>query len=176
MKLCPHCGQSLEEDAARCRKCGGWVVGKKRSFSTGRKKRPGTRRLLIIVGLAALAWAVSSLPGNTIDPRELLELQPAPSDILDGMRSELETIIDLQEAYYRDHGVYSGNPSGLGFRAPEGFRVSLLATPAGWSAAVTHIDHPADFGCAVFEGAARPPPTPVRPTVPGRVECSSGGG
>jgi len=68
MKLCPHCGESLEENAARCRKCGGWVVGKKKPFTTAKKKRGSGRRLLIIAGLAALAWAVSSLPGTTSIP------------------------------------------------------------------------------------------------------------
>jgi hypothetical protein len=134
------------------------------------------RRLFIVAGLAALAWAVSSLPGNTIDPRELLDLKPGPMEVLDGMRSDLETLIDLQEAYVRENGEYSGNPSTLGFEASEGMRVSLISTPTGWSAAATHVEHPRDFGCAVYVGSARPPPTPVRPTSPGTVECSEGSG
>ena len=174
MKLCPHCGESLEENAARCRKCGGWVVGKKKPFTTAKKKRGSGRRLLIIAGLAALAWAVSSLPGNTINPRELLDLKPSPSEVIQQIRSELNALTDLQEEYFRSHGEYSGNASALGFEASEGVRVSLIATPGGWSAAATHLEHPSDFGCSVYVGSARPPTTPVRPSEPNMVECAQG--
>ena len=109
MKLCPHCGESLEENAVRCRKCGGWVVGKKTPFTTAKRRRSGAKRLLIVAGLAALAWAVSSLPGNTIDPRELLDLRPSPEAVLQGIQSELQTLRELQEAYHR--GVLSEHVS-----------------------------------------------------------------
>jgi hypothetical protein len=176
MKLCPHCGESLEENAARCRKCGGWVVGKKKPFTTTKRRRSGTRRLLIVAGLAALAWAVSSLPGNTIDPRELLDLKPSPAAVLQEIQSELEGLRDLQEAYHRDHGEYSGNPSALGFEPSEDVRVSLIATPEGWSAAATHVERSRDFGCSIYVGTARPPQSPVPPAEPNVVECTYGGG
>jgi hypothetical protein len=83
-------------------------------------------------------------------------------------------LVRLEGEYYRSEGSYSGNPAALGFEASEGMAVSIIATTTGWSAAVTHENHPPEAGCAVFGGTGRPPQTPISPAEPEVVECTGG--
>jgi uncharacterized membrane protein YvbJ len=77
MKLCPHCSSSLEDDAVKCRRCGKWVV-EKRKRPRVKKKKVGFRKRLIIFGaVGILAWAVWNMAEGYRDPRELLDLVPS---------------------------------------------------------------------------------------------------
>jgi hypothetical protein len=175
MKLCPHCSQSLAEDTVRCPHCNKWFVEKRRQKSSKKAGLGSVRKFILLAGLGIIIWFVWSMPQTSIDPKELLDLEPSPETILRTIRSDLESLGVQQEAYYRDHGEYSGNIGALGFTPSAGVNVSLIATPEGWSAAGTHTDHPMDMGCTVFVGSARPPPSPVEAKAPGVVECLSEG-
>lgn len=177
MKLCPHCNAFLEENAARCSRCGKWVIGGGHREAEGRKTRKkggsGRSRLLLLLGLVLVAWVVWRLPEAPIDPRELLESKPNQRTAIQAIRSDLIRLLASQEEYFRTHGEYSGAPGAMGFTASEGVGVSIIATPTGWSGTATHEDFPPEFGCAVFEGSARPPRSPVSPVVPGVIECTT---
>jgi len=174
MKLCPHCSSSLEENAVKCRRCGKWVVDKRDRPPPKKKGRFG-KRLIIVGALGILAWAVWNMPEGYGDPRELLDLKPSRETVLQLLRSDLEELVTLEGDFYRNEGAYSGTPSALGFAASEGVRLSLIATPTGWSASATHEGHPPGMGCAVFGGSGRPPQKPISPGQPLVVECTEGG-
>jgi hypothetical protein len=175
MKLCPHCSESLAEDTVRCPHCNKWFV-EKRGKKTSKMAGSGwVRKLILLSGVGIVIWFVWSLPQGSTDPRELLDLEPSPEATLRTIRSDLESLGVQQEAYFRNHGEYSGNMGALGFTPSPGVKVSLIATPQGWSAAGTHSHHSLDMGCTVFVGSARPPPSPVEAKTPGVVECLSGG-
>ena len=122
--------------------------------------------------VAVLAYAVWAMPESRINPKELLDLKPSRSSVFRSMASDLERLLTLQEAHFRDHGEYSGNPEDLGFDSSEGVSVSIIATPDGWSGAATYLEFSREEGCAVYVGSASPPRTPLIPGEPGIVECT----
>jgi len=162
MKLCPHCSASIEDDAAKCPKCGRWVV-QVREGPVKQKGKENWKHLVLLGVLALAAWALWAWPEVGVRPREILDFQSDTNAALRAIRSDLEQLERLQEAHFRDHGEYSGNPEVLGFEASEGVTVSLIGRPEGWSGAATHQDHPGKTGCAIFVGSAVPPPVTSNP-------------
>ena len=174
MKLCPHCTASIEDDSAKCPRCGRWVVPK-RDVSGSRKKGGVDRKRLFLLGaLLLFAWALWRIPESPINPRERLNLKPTMTVTLRSMESDLETLGAMQERYFQVHGSYSGSPSVLGFEASRGVTVSLIVTPTGWKAAATHEEFGSNVGCAVYGGSSSPPRSPISPSEPGVVECTGG--
>lgn len=175
MKLCPHCSHQLEDEDVRCGNCSGWVVpnrtGKGKKGPSG---KAGVKRVVLLLALGALAWVVWTMPEGIPDATGILNQEPSRSTILARMKSDLERLHTLQEAHFRDHGEYSGSQAALGFSPSEKVIVSIIATPSGWSGASTYQEFLPDFGCAVFEGSAKPPPTPAVPSSPGEIVCSEG--
>jgi hypothetical protein len=139
----------------------------------GKKRGSGRTRLLILFGLLLVVWAWWGFPEPALDPREMLELKPNQRAAVQMIRSDLVRLLAAQEDYFRTHGEYSGKPQALGFTPSEGILVSIIATPTGWSGAATHKEFPSHVGCAVFEGSALPPHSPVSPVVPGVIECTT---
>jgi hypothetical protein len=175
MKLCPHCSHQLEDEDVRCGNCSGWVVpNRKGKGKKGPSGKRGLKRVLLFLALGALAWVVWTMPDGIPDPRGILNQEPSRGTILATMKSDLERLQTLQEAYFRDHGEYSGKPADLAFSPSEKVIVSIIATPSGWSGASTYQEFLPDFGCAVFEGSVQPPPTPTVPPGPGEIACSEG--
>jgi hypothetical protein len=173
MKLCPHCNASLEEDTVRCPQCGKGVLGGRGGKKKGKKRGSGKTRLLLLFGLLLVVWAVWKVPDTPFNPREVLDLKPNQLAVVQAIRSDLVRLVAAQDEYFRTHGEYSGTPQVLGFTPSEGILVSIIATPTGWSGAATHKESLEDVGCAVFEGSALPPHSPVSPVVPGVIECTT---
>lgn len=171
MKLCPHCSGSLEDDAVKCHRCGHWVVERARGKSR-KKKRGLGKRVVVLGGLVLLAWAVCALPDGTTVSREILTLKPGPGEALEAVRSDLEALVRAESGYFQAIGSFSASLTALGFTPAEGVKLSLIATPTGWSATATHDDHPPSLGCAVYGGTGRPPQSPVVPSEPVTVFCS----
>lgn len=175
MKLCPHCSHQLEDEDVRCGNCSGWVVpNRKGKGKKGRSGKPNLKRVLFLLAVCALAWVVWTMPEAIPNPSEILNQEPSRAGVLATIKSDLERLQALQETHFRDFGEYSGNPEDLGFLPSERVNLSIIATPTGWSGASTHQDFPTDFGCAVFEGSAHPPPAPLTPSTPGEIACSGG--
>jgi len=172
MKICPHCATRLEEDSVKCPRCGKWVVQKRAGGGQKGKISAARKHRILIGAMIVLAWAVWRIPIRSINPREILDLNPNVPMALAAMESDLETLKTLQARHFRLEGSYSGIPSVLGFEASEGVNVSLIVTPTGWSASATHEQFPSTVGCAVFEGSATPPHSPLRPAQAGAVECT----
>ena len=85
---------------------------------------------------------------------------------------ELENLHAQQALYHADRGVFATSLEELGFTPSDGVRMSLSASPRGWSATAGHERLGPDRGCAVFHGVALAPTTPVRPARRGRVACT----
>jgi hypothetical protein len=173
MKLCPHCSYELEDEAVRCGNCNGWVIPNRK-----RKKAPSTRRglkrVVLILAVFTLTWVVWNMSGTMPDPAAILKPEPSRANPIPTLEDDLARLQGLQETYYRNHGEYSGKPEDLTFTPSEKVNVSIIATPSGWSGAATHQDFPPEVGCAVFEGSALPPRTPITPSDPGEIRCSGG--
>ena len=103
-----------------------------------------------------------------------LEMEPSRARALRIMRSDLQRLQDLEEAYFRNPGEYSGSPMAMAFQASEGVTVSIIASPNGWSGAATHGGYGGNVGCAVYVGSAGPPRLPLSPEEPGVVSCTEG--
>ena len=86
---------------------------------------------------------------------------------------ELENLYAQQALHFADRGVFATSLEELGFVPSEGVRMSLTASPRGWSATARHDRLDPSHGCAVFHGVALAPTHPVRPAVRGRVACTS---
>lgn len=138
-------------------------------------KKASLKRIVLFLAVGALAWVVWIMPEGFPDPALILSPEPSRAVVLISMRSDLEHLKTLEDAYFRDHGEYSGKPEELGFNPSQNVTISIIATPSGWSGAATYQEFPRDFGCAVFEGSGHPPPTPVKPSNPGQIECSEEG-
>ena len=174
MKLCPHCSQELEDEAVRCGNCHGWVIPNRKGKKPSSDRR-GLKRVVLMLAVFTLAWVVWNMSGTMPDPAAILNPEQSRATLLATLREDLARLQSLQEAYFRNHGEYSGKPEDLTFTPSEEANVSIIATPSGWSGAATHQDLPAHVGCAVFEGSALPPRTPIAPSDPGEIECSGGG-
>jgi hypothetical protein len=144
-----------------------------RDIALSKKRRSSNpKRLLILGGVAILAYAVWAMPDGTFSTREILHLEPHRQAVLETMRGDLERLITLQASYREMNGAFTANPQALGFSSSDGMTVSIIATPGGWSATVRHEGHPSDFGCAVFAGSGLPPKSPVTPDEAGVVACT----
>ncbi len=182
MKLCPACSMQVEEDEVRCRRCGKWTVpeqGEKRRVGLGRGR---LRSLLLVGGLLAASWSFASVRHGFPTPaawvRDLSSKhagwnEPGSSQGgLDLLRRALEDLALLEEAHFAEKGAYSASPPALGFAPPEGWKVSLTADGEGWAAMASSDEASPTRGCAIYQGRITPPTTPLRPSGPGRVECS----
>ena len=174
MKLCPHCSKSLEEDAVKCRRCGKWLIPVRDIATPKKRKSSDPKRLLILGGVAILAYLVWAMPDGSFSRREILNLKPDRQTALMAIRGDLGRLVGLQESFRESNGTFTANPRALGFVSSEGVNVSIIATPEGWSATARHEDHPSALGCAVFGGSSPPPQSPVIPGQPGIVACTRG--
>ena len=86
---------------------------------------------------------------------------------------ELENLHAQQALHFADRGVFATSLEELRFVPSDGVRMSLTASPDGWSATARHDGLDPSHGCAVFHGAALAPTHPVRPVRRGRVACTS---
>ena len=168
MKSCPYCSGELEDDAVKCHHCGEWVIKGRVRQKKGGKKGRGPKRLLLFFFLLFTAWGAYAVLSSPGDPVGFLS-RLSPQEMV---RSELETLVKLEEEYFREHGAYSGNLLALGFSPAPEVAVSVTATPTGWSATATHERRPRTEGCAVYMGTARPPQGPTSPPQPGIVDCT----
>ncbi len=90
------------------------------------------------------------------------------------MKSDLKNLASQQEIYYSDAYSYTNNMSQLAFVNSDG----VLVTPSsvsssGWAASATHAALGGAEGCAIFYGTATAPTTPVTPSQPGEIACTS---
>jgi hypothetical protein len=172
MKLCPHCSASLEDDAVKCRRCGKWLIPVRDIAVPKKKGRSNPKRLLILGGVAVIAYFVWAMPDGSFRTREILNLKPDRQGALRTIRGDLGKLVGLEETYQERTGSFTANPGDLGFFSSEGVSVSIIATPDGWSASARHEDHPSAVGCAVFGGSGPPPRSPVIPAEAGVVACT----
>ena len=90
------------------------------------------------------------------------------------MKSDLKNLASQQEIYYSDNYSYSASAADLAFTNSDG----VIVTPAsvsssGWAATAYHQALGTAEGCAMFYGTATAPSSPVAPTQPGEVACTS---
>lgn len=169
MKLCPYCSSQIEDEDAKCRFCGEWVIRRRRRSGPRKKKRGAGRRPLVLLAVILLAaWGGYRLFSS---PDTAARVLGRPT-LLETVRADLDRLSGLEADYAREHERYTGNTFALGFSASEGVTVSLTATPTGWAATATHRELPSAEGCAVFVGTAKPPTSPVSPEATGEVVCT----
>lgn len=172
MKACPQCDSPLAEDTVKCPQCGKWMVTTRATSRPGRGR--GVRGWLLILGVLTVgaSWMRWG-PGLPSMPDEMGADREAPTPSLDVLRADLEGLFRLQEEHYRNHGVFAGLPSMLGFTTAEGVQVSMVSTGDAWSGtAVPAAGAGEGPGCAVYVGDIPAPRIPVQPAEPGRVTCS----
>jgi len=172
MKLCPHCSASIEDDAAKCPKCGRWVV-QVREGPVKQKGKENWKHLVLLGVLALAAWALWAWPEVGVRPREILDFQSDTNAALRAIRSDLEQLERLQEAHFRDHGEYSGNPEVLGFEASEGVTVSLIGRPEGCPERPRTRIIRGRRGAPSSWDRPCPPRSPLTPSQPNRIECTA---
>ena len=89
------------------------------------------------------------------------------------MKSDLRNLAAQQELYFATNYDYSDDLDALEFVASEAVTVTPTATPAGWSATVTHAALDADEGCAMYYGDATAPTIgSATPEVEGQIACT----
>jgi len=89
------------------------------------------------------------------------------------LRWDLENLDARQAIYYSDERAYSSSSIDLGFTPSEGVTVSVVASPRGWAATATHEGLGSGEGCAMYFGATAAPKSPVTPSHPGELVCTS---
>lgn len=90
------------------------------------------------------------------------------------MKSDLKNLASQQEIYYSDEYTYSVDEDDLAFTNSDGVTVTIGAgTTTGWSATAIHQGLTTAEGCAIYYGTATAPTTPVAPSQPGEVACTS---
>ena len=89
------------------------------------------------------------------------------------MKSDLKNLASQQEIYYSDEYSYTNNTTSLGFVSSDGVLVGITGVTDGWSAHATHSALGATQGCAIYYGGGTAPATPVVPTQPGEMACTS---
>lgn len=90
------------------------------------------------------------------------------------LRWDLENLHAQQALHFADLGAYATSLEELGFTPSEGVRVTLAASPRGWSATAEHRRLDKGQGCAIFAGVAPGPTTPLTPERRGHVACTDG--
>lgn len=90
------------------------------------------------------------------------------------LRFDLENLYAQQALHLADRGAYATSLEELGFTPSEGVRVSLAASPGGWSATAEHRRLDEGQECAVFAGVPLGPTTPLTPERRGHVACTAG--
>ena len=89
------------------------------------------------------------------------------------MKSDLKNLASQQEIYYSDAYSYSSDAANLAFTNSDGVTVIIAATSSGWSGTTTHAALGLAEGCAIYYGTATAPSTPIAPSQPGEVACTS---
>ncbi len=89
------------------------------------------------------------------------------------MKSDLQNLVALQAIYYTDVFSYSDVATDLAFTNSDGVTVTIAASSSGWSASAWHAALGTAEGCAMYYGTATAPGTPIAPTQPGEVACTS---
>ncbi len=89
------------------------------------------------------------------------------------MKSDLKNLASQQEIYYSDAYSYSAVAANLAFTNSDGVTVTIAASSSGWSASAWHAALGTAEGCAMYYGTATAPATPIAPTQPGEVACTS---
>jgi hypothetical protein len=86
----------------------------------------------------------------------------------DVIQRELRRLVVAEETYYAENGIYTDDPTRLGFRPADGNDVRFLwVTRTGWAASAAHPDVPGR-NCIVFVGRARAAPKTMRDHRAGR--------
>ncbi len=81
-------------------------------------------------------------------------------------------LVSAEGIHFADTGVYTADWGALGFFPSDGVRISIVASPAGWSARATHTLLGEDRACAISMGQPPVPILPgVRPPPPGETVC-----
>ena len=89
------------------------------------------------------------------------------------MKSDLKNLASQQEIYYSDAYSYSTATTDLAFTNSDGVTVGIAASNSGWAASATHAALGTTEGCAIYYGTATAPSSPVAPSQPGEVACTS---
>jgi prepilin-type N-terminal cleavage/methylation domain-containing protein len=90
------------------------------------------------------------------------------------MKSDLKNLASQQEIYYSDEYLYSDDVDDLGFVNSDGVIVTVAnSTGSGWAASAYHAALTTAEGCAIFYGTAAPPTTPIQPSQPGEIACTT---
>ena len=88
------------------------------------------------------------------------------------MRSDLEELASLQEAYHADHGSYATSLDEVGFTPSAGVAIMLGESGAnGWAASATHADWD-DVKCAYSGGTMMADNSTAAATDSGGVVCN----
>lgn len=89
------------------------------------------------------------------------------------MKSDLKNLASQQEIYYSDAYTYTTVAADLAFTNSDGVILNIVADSSGWSASATHAALGTGEGCALYYGTATAPTSPIEPTQPGEVACTS---
>jgi prepilin-type N-terminal cleavage/methylation domain-containing protein len=90
------------------------------------------------------------------------------------MKSDLKNLASQQEIYYSDWYTYSANASDLAFVNSDGVTVTIgVNGTSGWNGTATHAALTTNEGCAIYYAAGTAPTSPIQPTQPGEVACTS---
>jgi len=101
--------------------------------------------------------------------RRVAEADPAlVAQRFDAMQRELRRLVVAEETYYAENGIYTDDPTRLGFRPAKGNDVRFLwVTRTGWAASAAHPDVPGR-DCVVFVGRSHEAPRTMRDQRAGR--------
>ena len=89
------------------------------------------------------------------------------------MKSDLKNLASQQEIYYADEYGYTTDQDLLGFVNSDGVLLNVSnAGSSGWAATATHQALGTE-GCAIYYGTATAPSSPISPSQPGEIACTS---